>query len=309
MKSWLILMALSASNLLGSIDGEIGGLKQVISEGDPRKINQALVALQLAINQMEPVDSPVDAPSAARIQARQNIQQKIAPIKNELIALTKNPDLTVAQTATTVLGSAGRSVEIYNALKDNLQNTKSPGVAASSLLALSKSGLMDDEIEAIAANRIGEYQSGANPDLALNLIRTAAFVPVPKATNELIEIIKSDNRVGTKMTAANAIMKLGPAGAEALPELEKFLLELEHNGGDFRDINTIKRTIMHVSGRGSVSNVNTLAASAAQTTPVPAAGTPATERTSSPGFPVAPAVIFLTVVVGILVCLLRRKSV
>lgn len=316
MKGWLIIMALSASNLFAAIDGEIGGVKSAISEGDPRKINQALVTLQLAINQTE----PVDAPSAARIKARQNIQQAIEPIKNELIALTQNPDLTVAQTVTTVLGSAAPSIEVYNALKDNLEKTKSPGVAASSLLALSKSGLMDDEIGTIAANRIGEYQSDANPDLALNLIRTAAFVSVPQAASQLIEIIKSDDRIGAKMTAANAIMKLGPAGAEALPELEKLLQELEQNGGDFRDVNTIKRAIMLVSGRSDGPQAVTLPATAAQTTPVPpattpvqqvksaASATPAAETKSSSGFPIVPVGTIGAVLVGIIFYLLRRKT-
>jgi len=315
MKGWLIIMALSASNLLAAINSEIGGLKVAISEGDPRKINQALVALQLAVNQMEPVDSPIDAPSAARIKARQNIQQAIEPIKNELIELTRNPDLTVAQTSTTVLGSAAPSIEVYDALKDNLEKTKSPGVAASSLMALSKAGLMNDEIEDIAADRIGEYQSRANSDLALNLVRTAAFVPVPQATDQLIEILKSDDRIGPRMTAANAIMKLGPAGVEALPELEKLMRELEQNGGDFRDINTIKRAIMLVSSRSDTPQAEI--STTTQTTPMPPMATPSQKQTlspsptaaetkSSPWLWIVGAILLLAVMGGILLKL-RRK--
>lgn len=312
-------MALSASNLLAAINGEIGGLKLAISDGDPRKINQALVKLQLAINQME----PVDAPSAARINARQKIQQAIEPIKNELLALTQNPDLTVAQTATTVLGSAAPSIEIYNTLRDNLEKTKSPGVAASSLMALSKAGLMDDEIGTIAADRIGEYQSGANPDLALNLIRTAAFIPVPQATNQLIEIIKSDDRVGAKMTAANAIMKLGPAGEDALPELEKLLQELEQQGGDFRDVNTIKRAIILASGRGDAPQVETPPATAPQTNSTPPTTMPvqrpnstsqampsptaAETKFASSGIPIVPVAMLAAITLSFLILIFRRR--
>lgn len=313
-------MALSASNLFAGIESEISGLKTSISEGDPRKINQSLVTLQLAINQMEPVDSPVDAPSAARIKARQSIQQAIEPIKGELILLTQNTDSTVAQTATTVLGSAAPSIDVYNALKGNLEKTKSPGVAASSLMALSKSGLLDDEVGTIAADRIGEYQSRANSDLALNLVRTAAFVPVPQATDQLIEILKSDDRIGARMTAANAIMKLGPAGVEALPELEKLMRELEQNGGDFRDINTIKRAIMLVSGRSDTPQAEI--STTTQTTPAPTASTPVQKlKSTAPETPLAPTVvetkskqwpwiigaILLLAAVGGIVLKLRRK--
>lgn len=316
-------MALSASSLLAAIDSEISGVKITISEGDPRKMNQALVALQLAINQMEPIDSPVNAPSAARIKARQNIQTAIEPIKNELIALTHHSDSTVVQTASTVLGSAAPSIEVYNALKGNLENTKSPGIAASSLLALSKSGLMDDEIGAIAADRIEEYQSGANPDLALNLIRTAAFVPVPQAANQLIEIIKSDDRIGAKMTAANAIMKLGPDGEKALPELEKLLQELEQKGGDFRDINTVKRAITLVSGRSDIPRAATPkpAAMTQNTAPISATTLTATPRTSasptatvaeeepaSTGLPIVPVVVLVAVIVGVAAFVMGRRS-
>lgn len=322
MKSLLIIIALGASTLLAAIDSEVGGLKLAISQGDPRKINQALVALQLEINRMEPIDSPVDTPSAARIKARQNIQQIIEPIKNDLIALTRNSDSTVAQTATTVLGSAAPSLDVYNVLKDNLSRTKSPGVAASSLMALSKSGLLDDEIGVIVADRIGEYQSGINPDLALNLIRTAAFVPIPQATSQLIEIIKSDDRIGAKITSANAIMKLGPAGEEALPELENLLQELEQQGGDFRDINTVKRAIMLVSSRDDARQAEALVAvMASQSTPDPSEPTPVQQpKTSksptqtegrmpaSSGLPIMPVAILAAVIAGVVIFILRRRS-
>ena len=313
-------MTLIASNLLAGIESEISGLKTSILEGDPRKINQSLVTLQLAINQLEPIDSSVDAPSAARIKARQSIQQAIEPIKGELILLTNNSDSTVAQTATMVLGSAKPSIEVYNALKGNLEQTKSPGVAASSLLALSKAGVLDDEAGTIAADRISEYQTRVNPDLGLNLVRTAAFVPVPQATDQLIEILKSDDRIGARMTAANAIMKLGPAGAEALPELKKLKQELEQNGGDFRDINTINRAIMLASGRSNTPQAVMPSTTAAQTTPVPplpvqqpkSEAAPSikieVETPSSSSFPILPVAILAAVIVGIVLYILRRKS-
>lgn len=307
MKVCLIIFLISASNLLAGIESEIRGLKSKITEGDPRNINQSLVAIQLAINQMEPVDSPVDSPSAARIKARQKIREAIDPIIDELILLTNSNDSSVAQTATTVLGSATPSMDVYKALKENLEKTKIPGIAASSLIALSKAGLLDDEVGNIAAIRIAEYHSLANPDLALNLVRTAAFVPVPQATDQLIEILKSDERIGARMTAANAIMKLGQAGAKALPELENLLQDLLQNGGDFRDINTIKRAIMIASGGDDVSQVLASRPMEAHPMPTPQAGTPNLPKpktSPSPSLQVEmPMSILVTWIVGAILLL------
>jgi hypothetical protein len=181
-------------------------------------------------------------------------------------------------------------------------------------------GAADDSIREIAVERIKGYDDRSRSDVAFGLLNLSAVWPLPEVLPVCIEMLKSDTLLSNKVIAANAIMKLGPAGDEALPELEKLLQDLEQQGGDFRYINTVKRAIMLVSGRNDVPHTVTPAATvAAQPTPVPPAATPvqqpksaaspaAAAKSAPSGFPLVPVAILAAVIAGIVLYLLRRKS-
>jgi len=242
----LFFLFLSMNQLLAAVDGQVADVAEALQAGDPSGINQALVKLQLGIN-----ETVFSAPpgSDARHQSRRGVQESLAPIEMQLIELTSHPNSTVASTATTVLASAPSSPRILSALKNNLESTEVPVVASNSLFALWKLGLLDSDIEAIATRRIAGYKTPGDSDVAFNLIRSAADIPLPSAVDLLTDILKDDDRVSVQVIVAQALGRLGPDGRESLPYLQQVLDDLREGKADFRDINTVGRALMKVSGR------------------------------------------------------------
>jgi hypothetical protein len=274
----LLLFAVLAINMSISVfglDAEVAALKSAVTTNDVNKINQSLIQLNMAIQRHEAVDqSPWNNPSPARIQRRQEIQNALEPVKSDLIGLINGENKTVSRNANVIIGFTSGGNDVYSALKTKLEKSASAPVTTSSLYSLYQLGAADASVREIAVERIRAYDDRSRSDVAFGLLNLSAVWPLPEALPVCIELLKSDTPLSNKVIAANAIMKLGPAGAEALPDLEKLLQELEQQGGDFRDVYTIKRAIMLVCGRSDTPQAVTPPAEMAQTTPIPSRATP-----------------------------------
>jgi hypothetical protein len=322
MKCYIAIIIMLSSTAF-ALDVEIAAASKAIQGGDAALINQSLVNLNSAVRRFEPVDSPVNKPSPDRIEARRVIAAKLQPLKQPLIGLTSHSDQSVAGTATVILGHIPNDSEVGQVLLSNLEKTASADLASKSLSSLFQSGLADASARNVAAKRMSEFdmRDNSGQSVALALLQSGNYYSIPEGFETYLRLLKDDKRISAKLLAARAITSLGPAGAKALPELEKLLQELEQNGGDFRDVNTIKRAIMLVSGRSDTPQPAISAAT--QTTPVPAAATPLQQPKSTPTETPSPSTtvaeskssswpwiigaILLLVVAGGIVLYLRRK--
>jgi hypothetical protein len=279
-----IVMALFAMspNLL-ALEQEVANLKSVLSK-DRETINQALLQLNTAIKKYEMVDSStVDNPSPERQQRRHDIMAALGPIEPELVRLLQGDDHTLASNAGVILGNSSGGPVVYDGLKHVLAESKDASLPAIALSALYQTGRADSEVRNLAAERIAAYKERSGYDAAFGLLRASEYRALPEALPVCIEMLKSDAPAGNKMVAVGALMKLGPAAAAALPELQRFLAQLRTQGGDFRDVNTVERAKRIVSGQAAI-----------QTLPVPPAATPA-PSTPVPTATPAPSIPAVTV--------------
>jgi len=304
------------------VTNEVGALKSALASEKPEAINQALIGLQGAINEYEFVDrSPWNNPSPVKQQRRIEIRAALQPIVADLSKLVTGQSPTLAANSAVILGFSDGGPQVRESLNQSLQESPYSSVASSSAYSMFQLGLADVSVRTAVAARLRDYQSESKRDVAFGLLNLASAWPIPEVLPVILEILQSDEQTGAKMVAINALIKLGPQAEEALPEIEKLLQTLEQQGADFRDINTIKRAIMLVSGQGDTPQAATPAATAAQTTSVPPTAMPvqqpksaaspspaAAEPKSSPGFPVLPVAIVAAVLVGVVLYLLRRKS-
>jgi len=249
MKRLLFLFLILSSNAF-ALDSEVSAAKSAIATKNTDEITRSLVALQLAVNDYELNDgSNYYHPSPARQRTRDEIKTALSPIKGNLILLASSTS-PAAGPAITILGFTDGGPQVYNTLKGVLSDTKSGDLASKALFSLSKTGLSDDTVRKIAAQRISTWdpQDNTGSSVALGLVHTAAYIPLPEALDSLIKILDTDSRAPAKVVAATAIMAIGPPAASALPDLKRQLSLLQSNNADFRDINTFKRTIRVVDG-------------------------------------------------------------
>lgn len=342
MKKHLFIILIFTSYAF-ALEVEIDALKKAIPTGDPGTINKALVDLHIAITYSDISDgSSYNNPSATRLDRRSEISQALEPIKQDLIALTslsnptvfnegvldwngkpqgsQQPDLTIITNANVLLGYAQGSERVYETLIENVSQGSAANVVSSASYSLFQSGLADKKAIDIIIKRMEGYQDERGKEVAYRLMHLAGVWPMPSALDLFTEVLKSKSPISAKIVAANAIAKIGAGGASALPSLRDLLQELEQNGGDFRDINTINRAIMLASGRSNTPQAVMPSTTAAQTTPAPplpvqqpkSEATPSikieVETPSSSSFPILPVAILAAVIVGIVLYILRRKS-
>jgi hypothetical protein len=275
------LIVMSAA--VNALEGDASTLKEAVTSGDANRINSALIQLNAAVTKHELVDqSSWDKPSPERLQRRHDIMAALEPVKGELVKLTQHENRTVARNASVVLGHSSGGNEVYESLKDNLQRSPSAPIASTALYSLYQLGRADDEVRTLAAARIAGYNQRSESQVAFGLLNLGAVWPLPEALPVCIEMLKSNEPVGSKMVAASAIMKLGPAAAEALPELQRFLAQLRAQSGDFRDINTLERAVRVVSGQTDAPSPRAPQATPVAATPSPATPVPSATPTASP---------------------------
>lgn len=262
----LLIFALTGTSF--ALDGEIAAAARAIQNNDTASLNQSLINLNSAILRFEPVDSPINKASPRRIEARRIIADKLQPVKRSLIQLTTSPNQTVAGTATVILGHIPNDDEVKKALLLNLSKTSSAPLATSSLSSLFLAGMADASVREIAAKRMAEFdpRDNSGQSVALALLQYARYDPIPEGFETYLRILRDDKPVSDRMLAVNALMELGPRARAALPEIEKLLQQLEEQGGDFRDIDTVKQAISLIRGRGDAAQTAVSpAATAAQT--------------------------------------------
>lgn len=314
----VVMLGFTMSAFSQNVSNEIVALKSALASEKPDAINQALIGLQGAINQYEFVDrSPWNNPSPEKQQRRTEIRSALQPIVPDLSKLVAAENPTLAANSAVILGFSGGDSAVYGSLKQSLQQSPYSSVVSSSAYSMFQLGLADAPVRTAITERLQEYPSESKRDVAFGLLNLASAWPIPEALPVLIEILRSNEQIGAKMVAINALIRLGPQANEALPEIEKTLQELERQGGDFRDINTVKRAIMIVSGRGDTPQLVTPAATVAQTTPVPLVTTPSQKQPPSPSptaaetkstpWPWIIGAILLLVVAGGILLKLRRK--
>jgi hypothetical protein len=262
-KILIVLFGLFMSMTAKALDAEVTAFKAAFDSGEAQAINTALIQLNGAILKHELVDqSKLNAPSPERLQRRHEIIAALDPVKKDLIKLFQGPDQNVASNAVVVLSRSGGGPEVYEALRKVVATSRDdylPEKALSSLYALR---LADEEVRNISAQRIANYKERGERQVAFGLLRVANYELLPEALPTCVEMLKSDAAVGSKMVAANAIMRLGPAAAAALPELQRFLAQLRAQGGDFRDINMLERAVQVVSGQSELPKRVSAAATA-----------------------------------------------
>lgn len=318
MKTYLFILLMLPLRMFG-LTQEVEAVQSVLPTNNAQSINQALVDLKMAINDHELNDgSPYNNPSPARAKTRKEVKEALEAIKNELVGLAASSDATVASSASNVLGYSNGGKEVYDTLRQNLAYTASSGVASASLFSLFQMGAADKEVRELAVERIAKFQNAGDGEVAFSLLHLGAVWPLPEALDTYREILRTDRRDGAKISAVNAIVELGPGAAQALPELQKFLQQLEQQGGDFRFINTLKRAIEVVGGQSDESAVvdqSKVTSALAQSTPVPPMGAhsplpspTAAETKSLFGFPIVPMAIIVALIMGILLYLRYFKS-
>lgn len=249
MKRLLFLFLMLSSNLF-ALDSEVSNVKNAIVSKNTEEIAKSLVALQLAVIGHELNDgSSYFHPSPARQRTRDEIKAALSPIKDDLILIASSTS-PGAGTAITTLGFTDGGPKVFDTLKAVLANTQSADLASKALFSLSKLGLCDESVRKIAALRISTWDPKDNTggSVALGLVHTAAYIPLPEALDPLLKILKTDSRVPAKIVAASAIMAIGPTAASALPDLRRQLDLLRASNADFRDINTLVLTIRVVDG-------------------------------------------------------------
>jgi hypothetical protein len=314
---WHLLFFMFFSVHAFALDGEVAAVKNAIAAKNPEAISQSLVALQLAVNDYELNDgSSYSNPSPARQQTRNEIKSAIAPIKADLVDLAAS-DSPAAGAAIVVLGDSDGGPQVYQTLAKIITETQSSDLASKAFFALSKTGLADDSVKDAVAQRIStlDPQDNTGSSVALGLLHEAAYVPVPEALDALIKILSTDDRTGAKISAANALMVMGPSGARALPELERQLALLKASNADFRDIKTMERTIRVVSGKMTKSVTTqpatdgnaTEEAPSSSNPPAPASVAPASPQPTSPSIVASASstnsgngLVLLLIAVGIL---------
>jgi hypothetical protein len=282
MRRYLFMLLFFSSHAF-AIEAEITALKKALPSADAATINKALVDLNIAIGSSDISDgSSYSNPSPDRLKKRQQTAEALESIKQDIINLTsitdpvvfsrgvpgwdgkqqspKHADTTIITNATALLGYTSGDQKVYDALRSNLVQGQTGNVVSSALYSLFQTGMADQEVTDIAIKRMESYQNPEDQDIAFNLIHLAAVWPIPDALDFFTEVLKTDNRLGAKISVVKAIIKLGPRGATALPELQNLLQELEQQKGDFRDIDTVKQAIQVVSRKDNqvitqVSNV------------------------------------------------------
>ncbi len=308
-----------------SLDAEVSALKAALSSHDSTQINNALIQLNGAIGKYEAVDrSSWDKPSPERAQHRHDIIAALGPVTPELVKLIQGADNTVAANATVILGFSGGERSVYEALKTNLKDSSYSSVASPALYSLYQMGKADDEVRAIAVQRIAGYKDQDQSDVAFRLLNLAAVWPLPEALPLCREMINSDAHVRSKIVAVNALMKLGPAAAEALPDLQRFLAQLRSQGGDFRDVNTLDRATRIISGQTDAPSPpapapTSVAATPSPATPVPSATPLASLQPTTPDAqtpapvverksPVWPWLVGILAFIAIIAVALKRRA-
>ena len=267
---------------------EVDAFKSAVQTGDSQMINRSLATLGLAIEAYEPYDGSLyNNPSPDRLAARSQIKQALEPIKSDLIQIASSSDRANAYSAIGILGSTGGGAEVYELLKDTLTNTNDSGLAVSSLSALDKLGLIDSTIENIVSKRIADVNVNDNSgkSVPLGLISEAGEIPIPPALNTFIKVLESAPSIWGKAAAAEAIMRLGPGGASALPELEKQLALFKASHADFRAINRLTRAISVVKGEAKPEEEKSASESNTSTPPQPS-----TSASIAPSVPPSQAV-------------------
>jgi len=323
MRYFLILMlGFTMSAFPQNVTDEVGALKAALALEKPDAINQALIRLQGAINQYEFVDrSPWNNPSPEKQRRRVEIRSALQPIVPDLSRLVTAENPTLAANSAVILGFSGGDSAVYKSLKQSLQESPYSSVVSSSAYSMFQLGLADVPVRTAITERLQQYQSESKRDVAFGLLNLASAWPIPEALPVITEILNSNEQIGAKMVAINALIRLGPQAKEALPEIERILQELERQGGDFRDINTAKRAIMLVSGRGETPQPATSVATPVQSTPIPPSATLMQQPKSSPPDTPSPSVgetksspwlwiigsILLLAVMGGILLKLRRK--
>jgi hypothetical protein len=317
----VLIFGFTMSALSQSLTNEVMALKLALASKNSEVINQALIGLQGAINQHEFIDrSPWKSPSLEKQQRRAEIKSALQPIMPDLSKLLTADNPTLASNSAVILGFSDGDSQVYGSLKKSLQESPYNSVVSSSAYSIFQLGLADASVKAVIVERLQEYQSENKRDVAFGLLNLASAWQIPEALPVIIEVLKSNEQIGAKMVAINALIRLGPQAKEALPEIEKILRELEQQGGDFRDVNTIKQAIMLIGGKGDEEeSANSPAVRDVQTMPVPALAEPVGQRkltgqillivTETKSFPlqgIIGAILLIAVVGGILFKFLRR---
>lgn len=314
----VVMLGFTMSAFSQNVSNEVVALKSALASEKPDAINQALIGLQGAINQYEFVDrSPWNNPSPEKQQRRIEIRSALQPLVPDLSKLVTAENPTLAANSAVILGFSDGGSAVYESLKQSLQESPYSSVVSNVAYSMFQLGLADVPVRTAITERLQEYQSENKRDVAFGLLNVASAWSIPEALPVIIEILQSNEQIGAKMVAINALIRLGQQAKEALPEIERLLQELEQNGGDFRDINTIKRAIMLVSGRGDSPQAVIPSMATVQTTPVPPVTTPSQKQPPSPSPTAAEtkstpwpwiigAILLLAVVGGILLKLLRK---
>jgi len=261
---WLLILLFGLVPTAYGLDAEVANLSVAIKSQDTTAIGHALYRLAGAIQQNVPIATPSND-SPEHLQARQQIQSELSPIKEELLQLAASPSQNISSNALVILGYSDGGSTVYDSLKEIL-TTSQTSAAATSLFSLYQMGLADADVRNVAAERIAQLdpndRSGTNP--IVGLLLQAANVPLPEALDAYTRILENGG-TAMKVLAARAIRILGPDGARALPTLQQQLALLRSNNEDPRYISELMSTIDAVS-------------STAVNSPVHAAPTPTSPR-------------------------------
>jgi len=339
----LSLISEVRANVIQQLKAKVDGLASATEPDEQSKLAIEVQRLiQVYVRQADQNDWA--NPSAERLRRLDEVGNVITPVVPKLIELGMPSEKTLGVNEVfNLMSYAKPSEELKQQLLDlaNLEKSTLQGhqVTKRAYGLLVEHGLATPDVRQEIASIMADYKDSQKTPEAAAIYSGAKEWRLVEALPIYIDLLQREYRSKEEQnwrvrSVAESVRGLGPKASAILPLLQQQLARMKAENADFRDINVVEGAIRAVEGKDPIEPLLTVSGAgpigrnplptsstptaAVEATPVQPVATPMQKQTpapsptaetkSSPGFPIVPVAIISSVIVGIVFCLLRRKS-